>query len=221
MKGLLIKDFRLISGQKKLLILYFFVSIMISFAMESSFIVSYFPMIALMLILSTISYDNHENGMGFLMTMPVRPGDYAVAKYIFSVIGLFLAWAVADVLQFITLMIQKTPFNAPELFLEDFMVLPIFFVIVSVMIPVEFKYSTEKGKIVLFVICGIIILIAVAGKTALEYVGGMIGVDFEAMAASASTFSPVAVICALYAISIVIVSISMVISIRIMQKKEF
>lgn len=221
MKGLLTKDFRIILVQKKLLILYFFVSVMLSYAMDSGFIVSYFPMIGLMLIISTISYDNHDNGMGFLMTMPVRPGDYAVAKYIFAVIGLFLTWAFAVVLQFISFFIQKTPFNGSEVFMDDFMILPVFFLIISIMIPVEFKFSSEKSKIVLFVLCGIVILIMIAGKGALGYIGSRFGIDFEAMAAGLDTISPITVIFALYAVCVVVVSISMICSIRIMQNKEF
>ena len=221
MKGLLVKDFRVIMVQKKLLILYFFVSIMLSYAMDTSFIVSYFPMIGLMLIISTISYDNHENGMGFLMTMPVRPGEYAVAKYIFAVTGLFITWAFAVVMQFISLFIRKTPFTPSELFMEDFMILPIFFLILSVMVPMEFKFSSEKSKIVLFVICGIIILILIAGKGAAEYLSNALGFAFEALAAKAAGIAPLTVIFVLYALSVVILSVSMVCSIRIMQKKEF
>ncbi len=221
MKGLLTKDFRIILVQKKLLILYFFVSIMLSYAMDSGFIVSYFPMIGLMLIISTISYDNHDNGMGFLMTLPVRPGDYAVAKYIFAIIGLFMTWAFAVVMQFISLFIQKTPFNAPELFIEDFMILPVFFLILSIMLPVEFKFSSEKSKIVLFALCGIIILIMVAGKGVLGFISANFGVDFEAMATSLSALSPITVIFALYAFCVVIISISMICSIMIMKKKVF
>ncbi len=221
MKGLLIKDTRLLLVQKKLLILYFFVSIMLSYAMDSGFIVSYFPMIGMMLILSTIAYDTHDNGMSFLMTMPVRPGDYAVAKYIFSVIGLFCTWALAVVMQFASFFIRHTPFNASEVMIEDFMILPLFFVMISIMIPVEFKYTPEKGRIVMFVICGVFILIAIAGKGILDSVSGTFGIDFEALASKADTLSPITVIVALYAACVVILTISLICSIRIMQKKEF
>ena len=214
---------------------------MLSYAMDSGFIVSYFPMIGMMLILSTIAYDTHDNGMSFLMTMPVRPGEYAVAKYIFAVTGLFLTWAFAVVMQFISLFIQKTPFtwalavlmqfasffirhipfNVSELMLEDFMILPLFFVMISIMIPVEFKYTPEKGRIVMFVICGVFILIAIAGKGILDSVSGTFGIDFEALASKADTLSPITVIVALYAVCVVILTISLICSIRIMQKKEF
>ena len=58
MKGLLIKDFKLMKNQKN----FFFIMIFIAAAMlfaefESTFVVSYFTMIASMFVLSTISYD--------------------------------------------------------------------------------------------------------------------------------------------------------------------
>ena len=56
MKGLLIKDFKLMKNQKN----FFFIMIFIAAAMlfaefESTFVVSYFTMIASMFVLSTIS----------------------------------------------------------------------------------------------------------------------------------------------------------------------
>ena len=61
MKGLLIKDFKLMKNQKN----FFFIMIFIAAAMlfaefESTFVVSYFTMIASMFVLSTISYDEYD-----------------------------------------------------------------------------------------------------------------------------------------------------------------
>ena len=71
MKGLLIKDFKLMKNQKN----FFFIMIFIAAAMlfaefESTFVVSYFTMIASMFVLSTISYDEYDNGYAFLFSMP-------------------------------------------------------------------------------------------------------------------------------------------------------
>ena len=62
MKGLLIKDTKIILNQKRFLILFLFVAVVLSFSMDSSFIVSYIPMIGVIMILSTISYDYHDEG---------------------------------------------------------------------------------------------------------------------------------------------------------------
>ena len=77
MKGLLIKDFKLMKNQKN----FFFIMIFIAAAMlfaefESTFVVSYFTMIASMFVLSTISYDEYDNGYAFLFSMPFSRTSY-------------------------------------------------------------------------------------------------------------------------------------------------
>ena len=96
MKGLLIKDTKIILNQKRFLILFLFVAVVLSFSMDSSFIVSYIPMIGVIMILSTISYDYHDEGFSFLMTMPIKPGDYAVAKYVFTILGVSVFWVISN-----------------------------------------------------------------------------------------------------------------------------
>ena len=72
MKGLLIKDFKILKGQKQ-----FFAAVLIVmtvFLMTStslSFVISYITVIMAMLTLTTIGYDEHENRMGYLFTLPV------------------------------------------------------------------------------------------------------------------------------------------------------
>ena len=137
MKGLFIKDIRLIVNQKRFLILYLAVALILSFSMDSSFIVSYVPMMAMLLVLSTISYDYNDNGMSFIMTLPNKPGDYAVEKYIFSASGVTFMWLVSMVLQFVSFMIQKTEYVLSEVILTDALMLPMFLLIIAIMIPID------------------------------------------------------------------------------------
>ena len=58
-------------------------------------------------------------------------------------------------------------------------------------------------------------------KGILDSVSGTFGIDFEALASKADTLSPITVIVALYVACVVILTISLICSIRIMQKKEF
>ena len=93
MKGLLIKDFKLMKNQKN----FFFIMIFIAAAMlfaefESTFVVSYFTMIASMFVLSTISYDEYDNGYAFLFSMPFSRTSYVKEKYIFSILMGGGAW---------------------------------------------------------------------------------------------------------------------------------
>ncbi len=219
MKGLFIKDIRLIVNQKRFLILYLAVALILSFSMDSSFIVSYVPMMAMLLVLSTISYDYNDNGMSFIMTLPNKPGDYAVEKYIFSASGVTFMWLVSMVLQFVSFMIQKTEYVLSEVILTDALMLPMFLLIIAIMIPIELKYSPEKGRTVLFIIFGIVMIAVIAGKGLVEKIGG--AGDVMEMFVKLQNMSPVVLIIAAYAVCLIALSISMVSTIRIMQNKEF
>ncbi|MCR5739120.1 MAG: ABC-2 transporter permease [Lachnospiraceae bacterium] len=219
MKGLFIKDIRLIVNQKRFLILYLAVALILSFSMDSSFIVSYVPMIAMLLVLSTISYDYNDNGMSFIMTLPNKPGDYAVEKYIFSASGVTFMWLVSLVLQFVSFMIQKTEYVLSEVILTDALMLPMFLLIIAIMIPIELKYSPEKGRTVLFIIFGIVMIAVIAGKGLIEKIGG--AGDVMELFVKLQNMAPVVLIIAAYAVCLIALSISMVSTIRIMQNKEF
>ena len=219
MKGLFIKDIRLIVNQKRFLILYLAVALILSCSMDSSFIVSYVPMMAMLLVLSTISYDYNDNGMSFIMTLPNKPGDYAVEKYIFSASGVTFMWLVSMVLQFVSFMIQKTEYVLSEVILTDALMLPMFLLIIAIMIPIELKYSPEKGRTVLFIIFGIVMIAVIAGKGLVEKIGG--AGDVMELFVKLQNMSPVVLIIAAYAVCLIALSISMVSTIRIMQNKEF
>ncbi|MBP5669248.1 MAG: ABC-2 transporter permease [Lachnospiraceae bacterium] len=107
MKGLLIKDYLTIAKQKKLAVLYVFVAIMLSFSMDSSFIVSYFSLIGSLLVLTTLTYDSFDNGYPFLMSLPVTAKTYVYAKYLFSFLGLLGFWGFSVILQFASLILRK------------------------------------------------------------------------------------------------------------------
>ena len=187
--------------------------------MDSSFIVSYVPMVAMLLVLSTISYDFNDNGLSFIMTLPGKPGDYAVEKYIFTAAGVTFMWMVSLVLQFASFAIQKRDYVLNEVILTDAMMLPMFLLIVAIMIPIELKYSPEKGRTALFVIFGIVMIVAIAGKSIIEKLGG--AGDAMKLVAKLQTASPAVIIIAAYAVCLIAFSISMICSIRIMQNKEF
>lgn len=87
MKGLLIKDIKLMKNQKNFFFIMLFVAVAMLFAeFDSSFVVSYFTMIASMFVLSTISYDEYDNGYAFLFTMPFARKAYVKEKYMFSIL---------------------------------------------------------------------------------------------------------------------------------------
>ena len=221
MKGLLIKDTKIILNQKGFLILFLFVAVMLSFSMDSSFIVSYIPMIGVIMIVSTISYDYHDDGFSFLMTLPIKPGDYAVAKYVFTILGMSVFWVISVILQFASFFIQKTPFDLTETILTDVCMLPLFLFIASIVIPIDIKFSPEKVRVIMFLVFGVIMVAFMAGKALLGTLADNTGIDMVSKLEALDTINPVVIFIALFAFCIICLSISMTYSIRLMQKREF
>ncbi len=221
MKGLLVKDFKILMNQKKFMIMFFFVAIVLSFSMDSSFIVSYISMIGTILTLSTISFDYQDEGYSFLMTLPIRRGDYAIGKYVFTVLGLACFWGISLVLQFASFFIQGTEFDLTETLLTDICLLPLFIFVAAVLIPIEIKFSPEKVRVVMFLFFGIVLVIAMGGKALLEKLQDNTGIEFVSKLETLDAVNPLPLIMGVLAISIIMLSISMIISVRIMEKREF
>ncbi len=221
MKGLMIKDLRIIKSQGRFMVLFLGVVLILGFSMDHTFIVSYCPMVGALLVLSTISYDCLDNGMSFLMTMPVSPKQYAVEKYLFSALGIFLVWIASIGLQAGFTVLRHTPVDPQTLVLTDALMYPVFLLIVSIMIPVDLKYSPEKGRIVMFFIFGIIMICAIVGKEILEFLTAKTKLDPAGILRALDAVSPWEIVIAVYIFTAAILLISLSISIQIMRKKEF
>lgn len=77
MKGLMVKDLRLLANQKQFFLIVVFMSVMLIISGQNMFfIVSYGTMICSFFTISTINYDEFNNGYEFLFTMPISRWGY-------------------------------------------------------------------------------------------------------------------------------------------------
>ena len=83
MRGLLEKDFRLTFIRKQTLLIFFIMAIVMGVSMDGSFLVGYLTMLASIVALGTISFDEFENGFPFIMTLPFDRKTYVREKYLF------------------------------------------------------------------------------------------------------------------------------------------
>ena len=84
MRGLFEKDIRIIKNQKKMMLIFAGMGVLLLLSgVEISFILPYMASVMTSVAISTISYDSMDNGNSFLFTLPVRRKDYATEKYFF------------------------------------------------------------------------------------------------------------------------------------------
>ena len=98
MKGLLVKDFKLMMLQKNFLLLILAIVIgMMILSDDMVFPIGFLSFIASLFTVSTISYDDFDNGNAFLFTLPITRNNYVIEKYFLGLLFGCIAWILVSV----------------------------------------------------------------------------------------------------------------------------
>ena len=162
MKGLLKKDLSILFCNKAMLVAAIIVLAAVAFMGSGGgqFIMSYMAIFVPMVINSTISYDDMDNGMEYLMTLPVTRRQYVYSKYVFSAGAGFLCWIFSCVMGTLSNVVHGNQGEPEEWLFLCLSSLGLLIFISSLIIPVQLKFGAEKAKIVM-----ILIMVGVAGMT--------------------------------------------------------
>lgn len=159
MKALFIKDIRIVLKQQRVLICAFFAVITIlAFATDNSmYAVAFVLFLVPTMMLTTISYDTFENGMSYIMSLPVSVKDYVAEKYILTVASSLIFNIMATILINVVLSIGKGVSIMPlelivNAMLAQFMVL----IYISLVLPVDIRFGTDKGMIIVVLMAVVI-----------------------------------------------------------------
>ena len=192
-------------------------AVFLSFTMDGPFIISYLTMIGLLLALSTVSLDEADNGLPFIMTMPVSRRDYAVEKHLFGYSTLIAAWVIGMILQLVTGIVQKQDLQLADTVFSSVLDLGIFAVLLSIMIPIEIRFGIEKSRIASFVIFGVCFAIGILGNK----IAAALNIDLAPAIATIQSIPASTLFACGVGAAIVIIGLSILITVGIMNKKEF
>lgn len=217
MKGLLIKDFKLMKMQKRFFILILLVGVVITFSSyDAVFTTGFMAFVSSLFSISSISYDEFDNGNPFLFSLPFSRRTYAIEKYIFGAILGCCAWILAIIITTFAGFLKGIYLDADTLF-SAFLILTMMFVILALMIPFQLKFGGERGRIVLI---GCLAFLGVIGTLAVNVLK-LIGIDILATLDAMSAINAGIMSVIVLMIALLLFSISCLISIGIVQKKEF
>ena len=88
MKGLLIKDYKLMLGQKSFLGMAALMAVLYLIIYKDPIVaVVFITVMCTMFTVSTLSYDEYENGMAYLFTLPISRNIYVLEKYAFALVN--------------------------------------------------------------------------------------------------------------------------------------
>lgn len=161
MTGFLIKDLMMLKCQKQ----FFFIMgvmgmIFLVMYDNPTFVFGYLTIMFSFIPLMTLAYDDADNGAAYLFSLPVSRIGYVVEKYVFSIGFTLMASLVTLVVVTVACLIKDYPIQADELGVLALASLTVAVLFLSVSMPVQIKFGSERGRIAagltfgaLFAIC--------------------------------------------------------------------
>ena len=217
MKGLIIKDFQLLFSNKRILYIVFAIALfsaMMGDGITLTYISSFVAVMLQVSALATISYDNYQHGKTFLMTLPLRRKDYVIEKYIFCSIIAF----VGIIFSLILGLLVKMRTNNMKIEIAVGIVIALVFLIYSfIAIPLELKFGNEVGRTIPFIIGAVIFLIA----QILIQVNDSLFDSIMNWLNKLENISDITALMIAIAAFVIALTITIPISIKIINKKEF
>lgn len=219
MKGLLIKDMRILLHQKTT----FLIIVLLGIFMGTnggniSYSLGYMMFVSATLTITTISYDYFEKGMSFILTLPISKKMYVVEKYVMALIIGIAMLVVGFVLNFAGGFVGAlAPWD--EFTMTAVITLAAAMLMIALYIPVYIKCGPEKSRVAILIVIGAIAVVGylaylvIKVESVQKFLIPLAGV-LENM--TAGQFAAIGV-----AIWAVLMAVSIIVSLRIMEKKEF
>ena len=213
MKGLMIKDFCLLGNQKKILPVYLLLMVWFTVMHSDGFAFPFLTMMASILTVGTISYDEIDHSQGYLFTLPVERKTYVQGKFILGWIAVAVSILLAAACSLVRALVS------PGASLEDLGTTALLSAIagaamLAVMIPIRIRFTGDQGRIVLFAVFGVVALAGILLTKVLP------GAQEQVTETLAGMGMPVLLLLAAAAACVLTVA-GWLLGIRFMKKKEF
>lgn len=219
MKALFIKDLRIVMKQQRFtLILFLGVIILLTFATDNPFFgIAYLLFLIPTILLSTIGYDAFENGMAYLMALPVSRKTYVKEKYVLAVGGSFIINVVASVLTFLLACMRGMQIEVTDVLICSLLSQILVLIYSALILPVNLRYGTEKGRVIM-------IIMAVCIGASGPFVSSLAEEQNSTLLALMERilrFGLVNLLLAILFLCIVFVMISYYVAVKWLEKKEY
>ena len=161
MTGCLIKDLMLIKNQKQFLVIIGVIGLMMLIIYDNpSFVFGYLTVMLSFLPITTLAYDDAENGAAYLFSLPVTRRGYVAEKYLFSIGFTLVTGAVVYGVVWVGCLLKRYSIQAEEMGMLLLASLSISVLFLATAIPVQIRFGSERSRIAgaivmcsLFVIC--------------------------------------------------------------------
>ena len=218
MSGLLMKDLELLKVNIKTYFIVFAVGIIYLFVQTdgSIFFISYMIFVSLSVTVGTISYDGYHNGMNFLMTLPVTRKQYVWSKYLLGFCFAAVTGMAALLIGILKVQVTGNQ-EMQDLLISAGVSMILAGMILCGTIPLRLKYEAEKSRIIMVAAAAaLFLLVAVCREGYNIYKKGFVrGFEFLERISGWQTA------CLMIVLLMICTAVSVKVSERIMERKEF
>ena len=217
MKGLLIKDYKLMLGQKSFLGMAALMAVLYLIIYKDPIVaVIFITVMCTMFTVSTLSYDEYENGMAYLFTLPISRNTYVLEKYAFALVNCIVTGVIMYVMACGSIKIRGLAISQSDMYSGLAGACFVSIIMISYMIPLYIKFGIEKSRIVSVSGMAAIFLILYLGiKISKERNGAILKIISRA-----EKLSDGIVILLIFAVSVILICISVIVAQLSRQKSK-
>lgn len=217
MRGLLLKDFHLMKVQKSFFIVILVVACIMSISMDDpAFIIGFLTSVVSLFTVSTISYDEFDNGYPFLLTLPFSRKTYVKEKYVYGLILGSCSCVISTIIATVMMLWKDIPLTS-DLYIVSLAMIPVVLLIEAIMIPLHIKFGSEKGRYALIGVIGTVVVLGLIIKKIID----IFHINVLPVISFISSIGFMMFMFILILIALAFLFVSMQISIKIMYNKEF
>lgn len=161
MKALLMKDLRTLKNERRLWVSIIGVSVLFGVLFQNWYFMMGYIMFGLSMIARTMyQYDVADQGIVYLMTLPITRKEYVKEKYLLSLMSICIGGVLSMILTKIGMLFTPDQADSNQEIFSAFLgILAVALVLQAIIFPVELKYDVSKSRIIiLLLVMGIIIL---------------------------------------------------------------
>ena len=161
MKALLMKDLRTLKNERRLWVSIIGVSVLFGVLFQNWYFMMGYIMFGLSMIARTMyQYDVADQGIVYLMTLPITRKEYVKEKYLLSLMSICIGGILSMILTKIGMLFTPDQADSNQEIFSAFLgILAVALVLQAIIFPVELKYDVSKSRIIfLLIVMGIIIL---------------------------------------------------------------
>ena len=161
MKALLMKDLRTLKNERRLWVSIIGVSVLFGVLFQNWYFMMGYIMFGLSMIARTMyQYDVADQGIVYLMTLPITRKEYVKEQYLLSLMSICIGGILSMILTKIGMLFTPDQADSNQEIFSAFLgILAVALVFQAIIFPVELKYDVSKSRIIiLLLVMGIIIL---------------------------------------------------------------